>query len=145
MMPPPITSSRLQSAGNSSAPVESCGFGPHRDDALLEVDASRTVRTRQLQGKRTGEFCLAVNHVHLALLGQYAEPIGQFRHDAILPRAQALEIDLRRRENDAVGGHVRGVLDHLGRVQQRLGGDTPHIQANAPQHGPAFDQRDLKS
>ena len=38
---------------------------------------------------------------------------------------------------------IRGLVDHLGGMQQRLGGDAADIEADAAEHRPAFDQHHL--
>ena len=42
-------------------------------------------------------------------------------------------------------GHLVRILDHLGGMQQRLGGNAADVQAHAPERRPALDQRDLQS
>ena len=46
---------------------------------------------------------------------------------------------------DAVVTHLTDFVDDLGGVQQRLGRNAADVEANAAQHGPAFDQRDLEA
>ena len=41
--------------------------------------------------------------------------------------------------------HLTDFVDDLGGVQQRLGRNAADVQADAAQHGPAFDERDLES
>ncbi len=156
-MPPPTTSSRLQSSGNSSAPVESMTRGssgkPGKrtdSDPAAMMHCLKSSRFGpsgglQLQRMRADELRLAAKHIDLALLREQREAVGQFGHDSILPSAQALAVDLRRSEHDAAGRHVGGILDHLGRMQQRLRGDAAHVQAHAAEHRPAFDESDLQA
>ena len=156
MMPPPITSSRLQSSGNSSAPVESMTRGSSgnpgkRTDsdpaAMMHcLKSTRRTPSADLQLERVGsdEFRLAAHHVDLALLGEHGQAVGQLRDHLVLPGTQLVPIDLRRRENDAACRHVGGILDHLGGVQQRLGRNAADVQADAAEHRPALDQRDLE-
>ena len=40
--------------------------------------------------------------------------------------------------------HLADFVDDLGGMQQRLGGNAADIEADAAQHGPALDQRDLE-
>ena len=65
--------------------------------------------------------------------------------DAVLPVEQLGQIDLRRAELDAVRAHLADFVDDLGGMQQRLGGNAADVEADAAQHRPAFDQRDLES
>ena len=58
----------------------------------------------------------------------------------IFPDAQAIAVDLRRSEYDAVGRHIGGIFDHLRRMQQGFGRNAADVQAHAAQHRPAFDQ-----
>ena len=70
-------------------------------------------------------------HLDLALLGEHLESAGELGDDRALPRAQLGAIDRGHAEGDAALGHLLGVLDHLGRVQQRLGGNAADVQAHA--------------
>ena len=65
--------------------------------------------------------------------------------DAVLPLEQLGQVDRRRAEVDAVAAHLADFVDDLGRVQQRLRGNAAHVEADAAQHRPAFDERDLES
>ena len=106
MMPPPTTSSRLPSSGNSSAPVESMMRGssgnPGRrtdsDPAAMMHCLKSTRRTpsrrAQFQRIRSDENRLAAQHVDFALLCEHAEAVGQLAHDLVLPAAQLRAIDL---------------------------------------------------
>ena len=55
------------------------------------------------------------------------------------------EVDLRRAVFDAVMAHLADFVDDLGGVQQRLGRNAADVEADAAQHRPAFDQRDLEA
>ena len=63
----------------------------------------------------------------------------------VLPLEQLGQVDFRRAEVDAVRAHLADFVDDLGGMQQRLGGNAAHVEADAAQHGPAFDQRDLEA
>jgi hypothetical protein len=119
-------------------------LGSGRDDALLEVDALHAVGGLELEGMRADEFRLAAQHVHLALPGEHVEPVGEPRYHPILPAAQLLALDPGRRKHDAARFHCRRILDHLGRVQQRLGGNAPDVETHAAEHRPALDKGHLE-
>ena len=80
---------------------------------------------------RAEKLSAAAHHLDFALLGERRESAGQPLHDAGLPGAQLVEIELRLAEDDAVRAHRVRILDDLGRVQQRLGRDAADIQAHA--------------
>ena len=90
-----------------------------------------------------GELALAGDHRHLALARQRGQAAGQALDDALFPAAQLVEIDARRGERQAVSAERRRLVDHLGRVQQRLGGDAADIEAYAAQRRAAVDEHDL--
>jgi hypothetical protein len=98
---------------------------------LFEVESFRAFLGSHFQRMRAYELGLAANHVDLALLREQGETIGQFGHNSILPRTQPIAVDLRGTEHDAAGRHVGRVLDHLGRMQQRFGGNAAHVQAHS--------------
>ena len=120
-------------------------LGPRRDDALLEFHPARAVCALHLQRMRPSKFGFALNDLHSALLRQQRQPVGQSRDHSIFPGAQAVAVDLRRSEYDAAGGHIRGIFDHLGRMQQGFGRNTADVEAHAAQHRPAFDQCHLEA
>ncbi len=113
------------------------------DDAMVERDDLAAVLRFHFQRVRRGELRAPFHHRHLARLGKACESPRQLRDDAVLELAHAVEIDLRRAERDAVAGHVLGVGDHLGGVQQRLRGDAADVEADAAERGVAFDEDDL--
>ena len=57
--------------------------------------------------------------------------------------AQRVQVDGRRGEDQPVAGHLLGLGDHLGRVQQRLGRDAAHVQADPAERTAAVDHDDL--
>ena len=117
------------------------GLRARRDDRLVEGDELlRAVLRRDLQRIGRGEGALAGDDRDLALLGHAREAAGQALDHALLPAAQLGEIDFGLGEGDAVLAEIRGLVDDLGRMQQRLGGDAADIEADAAEHRPAFDQ-----
>ena len=57
--------------------------------------------------------------------------------------AQLLEVELRLAERDAVLGHLAGLADDLGDVEQRLGRDAAAVEADAAELGVFVDEHDL--
>ena len=66
----------------------------------------------------------------LALLGQAGQAADEPADDAVLPRAELVEVDRRRGERQAVLAHLLGLGDDLGRVQQRLRRDAADVEAD---------------
>ena len=89
-----------------------------------------------------GERALAGDDRHLALARQAGQPRRQALDDALLPAAQSVEIDARRRKDDAVRGHLRRLVDDFSRMQQRLGRYAADVEANAAERRPPVDQDD---
>jgi hypothetical protein len=112
-----------------------------RHDAPPEGDG--LVADRELA--RPGEARLAADDLDLTPGGQLRESAREPVDRALLERTHALEVDRRRAEGDALGFGVAGVGEHLGDVQQRLGGDAPDVQAHAPEALVALDEDDLEA
>ena len=55
----------------------------------------------------------------------------------------AVEIDRRRAEAHAVAGQRRRLVDGLGDMQQRLGGNAADVEADAAERRPRVDQHDF--
>ena len=106
-MPPPMTSSRSGMPSTSSAPVESTirvVVGQERqrrrlrargDDAVLEADdgvADLRSCSAPVNSPSPRTTC------DLALLGERLEAAGELADDAVLERADAVEVDLRLAE-----------------------------------------------
>ncbi len=91
------------------------------------------------------ELCESVDHPHLSLLRELRQAAGQPTDDLVFPGPQAIGVDLRFAEGDAVFGHRRRIVDDLGSMQQGFGRDAADIQADAAQHRIALDQDDVQS
>ena len=66
------------------------------DDAMVEArPSSRPRASRTSMHVRRGELRRSLHHLHLALLREPGETLGELAHDAVLPRAQLVELDLR--------------------------------------------------
>src|ERR1700722_18120293 len=87
----------------------------------------------------------AVEHAHLAALGEPLESCREPLYDSALPLAQRVQIDLRVGEGHAAELRALGVRDHLGDVQQRLGGDAAYVQADAAECLVALDEDNVEA
>ena len=83
------------------------------------------------------------DHRHLAPLGEPGEPAGQLLDHALLPAAQAIDVDLRLGELHPEVLHLLGFGDDLGGVQQRLRRNAADVQADAAERRVALDQHHL--
>ena len=147
MMPPPITSRPPENSGSSSAPVESMMRGSSgspgsrtASEPAAMMHCSKRMRSEPLAAHdlddvRAHEAPRAAHHLDLALLRQHPQPAGELGDDGGLPRAQLARSMLRLTEGDAALAHLRGVLDDLGGVQQRLRGNAADVQAHATELG----------
>ena len=157
-MPPPMTSSRFGTPPSSSAPVESMTRGSSGMNGSLmgsepaammhcskRIFSRLAVRARHFHDVRAGELAGARDHFDLALLREHRQAADQLADDLVLPLEQLGQLDFRRTEIDAMRAHLADFVDDLGGMQQRLGGNAAHVEADAAQHGPAFDQRDLEA
>ena len=119
-------------------------LGAGGDDGLFEADrAGRPVVGGDLDHVRRGELAGADHGGDLALFGQPGQPTGEPVDHALFPATQRAQVDGRRGEGQSVAGHLLGLGDHLGRVQQRLGRDAAHIQAHPAERAAAVDHHNL--
>ena len=86
------------------------------------------------------EFSGALDDANLALFREACQAAGQTIDDLVLPCPQTAGVDLRWPEFQAAVGHLLGLLDDLGRVQQRLGRNAADIQTDAAERRVALDQ-----
>src|SRR5690606_26856570 len=91
------------------------------------------------------ETATALQHAHLALPGHAGKAFRQLADDVVLVATQRIEIDLRLAEGDAEGAGVRGLVDDVGRVQQRLGRDAADVEAHAAQVRVTLDQHRIEA
>ena len=94
----------------------------------------------------TGDRAGALDGIDLVLLEQEGDAGGVGFDHLILVGHHRLQIELRRADLDAealelVPGHV----EHLGRVEQRLGGDAADIEAGAAKGRHLLDDRHLEA
>ena len=110
MMPPPMISRRLGTSSSSSAPVESMRRGSSYGKPGMRADCEPAAMMQlsnettflpslrlDLERLRRGELRLALDHRHLARLGEPGEALGELADHAVLELAHAVELDLRLR------------------------------------------------
>ena len=126
---------------------------PHRfraggDDAVRERDRLRRCllsgvtfdscgRSRNLPTPRSTST--------LRCFARRRKPAREPPDDLVLPLAQLGCVDLRLAERQRRLRHRFRFLDHLRGVQQRLGRNAADVEADAAEHRPALDQRDLQA
>ncbi|MNQ98994.1 hypothetical protein D3C85_1147140 [compost metagenome] len=92
---------------------------------------------------RIEEAADACHDLDLARLRHAGEAAGELLDHTVLEVAQRVDVDFGRAVLDAVLGEQLHLVHHAGRVQQRLGGDAAHVEADAAECGVAFDQHGL--
>ena len=115
------------------------------DDAMVEADALSALLACDLEHARRDETTVAPDDRHFSLTGKTGEAPGELADDRRFPAAQSVEVDLRRTERDAVTRHRLSLIDHARCMEQRLGGDTAHIETDTTQDRPALDEGDLEA
>jgi len=91
------------------------------------------------------ELAHAPDNLDLALFGHASQAAGQFADHRVLEVSKLVEVDVRLAERHAMFTEMRGRVDHLADVQERLGGDAADIQADPADRAVALDQRDLQT
>ena len=86
------------------------------------------------------EAARALHHPDLALLGHGRQAAGELGYHLVLVGAQLVDVDLRLAEGNAQVGHLARLVEDGRGVQQGLGGDAAHVQADPAQVGVALDQ-----
>ncbi len=79
---------------------------------------------------------LAVHDLDLPAPGQPGNAVGQLVDHALLPAHELFQVDLRAAKADSVLGHLLGLGEHPGGVQQRFGGDAADVEAHAARASP---------
>ena len=156
-MPPPSTSRRPGTSSSSSAPVEvdharivlrderqKDRLRAGRDDRLAKADRFFPTLGRDLELVGRDELGRSLHDLDLALLGEPREAAGQAADHAVLPVGKLVEVDLGLAELKAVRRHLARLGDHLGGVQERLGGDAADVQADPAERRIALDQHGLE-
>jgi hypothetical protein len=111
------------------------------DDCLLEADhGPRPVVGGDLEVVGGRERAHPGHHLDLALVGQAGQAVGEPADHPLLPGAELVEVDGRLAEGQPVLGHLLGLGDHPGRMQQGLGGDAADVQADPAQDRGAVHQ-----
>ncbi len=155
-MPPPMTSIRFGMPSSSSAPVESmtrgssCGMKGNvtgSEPAAMMHWSKVTVFTPSLPLTSIAfgpvKRADALDDRDLAPLGEAGEAAGELLDHALLPAAQAIDVDLRLGELHAEVAHLLGLGDDLGGVQQRLRRDAADVEADAAERRVLLDQHHL--
>jgi hypothetical protein len=91
------------------------------------------------------EMAVTAHGGHLAHLGHRAQPTRELADDLFLVAAQLVDVDHGYAEVHAKVAQVADLVHHGGHVQQRLGRDAAHVQADAAQRGVAFDDHDFQA
>jgi len=119
--------------------------GSRRDDDVLGLDhLLAAVLCGDLNLAAGQELAIAHDDVDLVLLHQELHPLGHAVGNATGTVDHATEIDLGLGHLDAVILGVLDVFEHVGALEQRLGGDASPIQADAAQ-GFTFDDGGLQT
>jgi hypothetical protein len=84
----------------------------------------------------------AAHHLHAVLLQQRADAAGQALDDAVLPGRPCDSMSMlgaaaRMPSGETLARVVAGLVEFLGRVDQRLGRDAADVQAGAAQLAPS--------
>ena len=121
---------------------------PHRrradgDDGLVEADPHTPLAGFHGDPVRRLEAPAALDDPDVTRLGQTRQPARQLLHHLVLTRPQLIQIDIRLAETHTQVRHPRRLVDDLGGVEQGLGGNATHIEADAAQTRVAFDQDHL--
>ena len=93
----------------------------------------------------TDEGAVAANHGDLAHLGHGGQPAGELADHFFLVTAQRVNVHFGRPKINAECRHVADLVDHGGHMQQRLGRDAAHVQADATELGVALDQHHFQA
>ena len=142
--PPPMTTRCSGTLGSASAPVESTttfwsistpGSGVTDEPVAMTMFFAAHGLVADLDGVRVRERGTALQPVDLVLLEQELDAAGQLLDRLAPSRRASGRGRARRRDLDAELGEraVGGLLEQLGRVEQRLGRDAPDVEARAAQ------------
>ncbi len=121
------------------------GLGAGRDDGMRKTQFQRPVRRCDPHGVGPGEGAGALYHPHAAPAGHARQAVGKLPDDTVFPGAQPVQIDSGGTELHPMLRHQGRLFDHVGRVQQRLGRDTAHVEAYTAQAGVTLHQGYLQT
>src|ERR1051325_4728047 len=93
---------------------------------------------------RVGQLGKSLDVLDFAALRQQSGSTGEPLDDAVLERAQLVQIDRRLAEGHAPRVRVTGFAEQTGDVQQRFGGNAAAIHADAARIGLRIDDRGLE-
>ena len=108
-----------------------------------DVAAGQTASV-DLDGVRRDEPAGTLDVVDGPCGDQPLEPLVEPGDDAVLVGVHTAHVDRLERGLDPEATALSGRVRDLGRVQQRLGGDAPHVQAGASQLA-LLDQSDAQA
>ncbi len=88
----------------------------------------------------------AVEDGDLVLLHQHRDAVGELFDDAALAGQHRFEVEAHGAEDDPVARRlVASLFEELGRLEQRLGGDAPDVEAGAAEGAARFSIRAVLS
>ena len=109
--------------------ARSHGAGAGGEDAMAEAQPGTI---GELKSLAIGELSVAVDVFDTALLTQTGKAASE-RIDNLVPvLADAIDVNLRRREGDAERAGVAGIGDETGSVKEGLGGDAADVRRVPP-------------
>src|SRR5699024_8268753 len=100
------------------------------DDALVEIDRAPVAVMLDRQFVVAAEGAHALHDFDLALPGHAGQAAGELFHHRVLEAAQLVEIDVGLAEGYAVLAQLRGRIDDLTDVQQRLGRNAADVETD---------------
>ena len=129
--------------------IRAAGQGDRRaaggEDGVGEAHPGDPVRAVHLEGVRAGEHPAAGEPGDPARPAEGVQAGAQLADHPLRLAAQGGEVDLRRAEAQPEGLGRPRLFDHLGRVQQGLGGDAADVQADPAELWPLLDQADFEA
>ena len=158
MTPAPTTISFFGGTAKLNAPVDETicllvdlhtrqprVIGPGRDDDRFGVERNLiAVEALDAHPPGRGDAPVAAHPVDLVLLEQIGHAVDIGRDGHVLVLHHRREIELRRRnDNSERRKSVSRVVEHFGRVQERLGRDAADIEAGPAERLHLLDDRDL--
>src|SRR5581483_6435711 len=106
---------------------------------LLVLD----LRSAHAQRVGVDKLGRALEVAYVALLCQLSQAAGEFLDHIALPGPQGLQLNVLMGALDSPIAGVSRLVNDLGDVQQRLGGDAAYIQAHSARIGLTVNKRDL--
>ena len=120
-------------------------MGAGGDDGIGKTDPGCLLRSVHLQGIAVQKGAVAKEPGDLAGLAQAVEAARQLGDDPGLVAAQGVEINLRWSEGDAECSCDLRLFDDGGGMEQGLGRDAAHIEADPAEPRSLLDQANRKT